>query len=62
MGAVALAFQVINRLRPAARLMLDPTQAPLMIAVAMVIALASAVAVAWRPTHARPLEVLRQEG
>jgi putative ABC transport system permease protein len=62
MGAVALAFQVINRLRPAARLALDPAQAPLMIAVAMAIALASAVAVAWRPTHARPLEVLRQEG
>ncbi len=62
MGAVALAFQVINHLRPAARLALDPAQAPLMIAVAMVIALASALAVAWRPTHARPLEVLRQEG
>ena len=62
MGAVALAFGIINRLRPAAKLVLDPVQAPMMIAVAIVIAFASAVAVAWRPTHARPLEVLRQEG
>ena len=62
MGAVALAFQVINRLRPAARLALDPAQAPMMVAVTLVIALASAVVVAWRPVHARPLEVLRQEG
>jgi putative ABC transport system permease protein len=62
MGAVALAFGVINRLRPAARLVLDPVQAPVMIAVAILIAFASAVAVAWRPTHARPLDVLRQEG
>ena len=59
MGAVALAFRAINRLRPAARLVLDPADAPLMIAVAILIALASAVAVAWRPTHARPLDVLR---
>jgi putative ABC transport system permease protein len=62
MGAVSLAFQVINRLRPAARLALDPAQGPAMIAVAILIALASAVAVAWRPTHARPLDVLRQDG
>jgi hypothetical protein len=59
---VSLAFQVINRLRPAARLALDPAQGPAMIAVAILIALASAVAVAWRPTHARPLDVLRQDG
>ena len=32
------------------------------IAVATAIAFASAVTVAWRPTHARPLAVLRQEG
>jgi putative ABC transport system permease protein len=62
MGAVALAFRVINHLRPAARLALDLAQAPEMIAVATAIALASAVAVAWRPTHARPLDVLRQDG
>ena len=62
MGAVALAFKVINHLRPVARLTLDFTQAPAMVAVATAIALASAVAVAWRPTHARPLDVLRQEG
>lgn len=62
MGAVAVAFRAINRLRPAARLALDPVQAPAMIAVAILIALASAVAVAWRPTHARPLDVLRQDG
>lgn len=62
MGAVALAFQAINHLRPAARLALDPLQAPMMIAAAVAIALASAVVVAWHPTHARPLEVLRQEG
>jgi hypothetical protein len=62
MGAVALAFRAINRLRPAARLALDPVQAPAMIAVAILIALASALAVAWRPTHARPLDVLRQDG
>ncbi len=62
MGAVALAFGVIDRMRPAAQLVLDPTQAPVMIAVAMAIAFSSAVAVAWRPTHARPLDVLRQEG
>jgi putative ABC transport system permease protein len=62
MGAVALAFGVINRIRPAARLVLDPVQAPVMIAAAMAIALASAVTVAWHPTHARPLDVLRQEG
>jgi putative ABC transport system permease protein len=61
MGAVALAFGIINRLRPAAKLVLAPAQAPAMIAVAIVIAFASALAVAWRPTHARPLEVLRQE-
>lgn len=62
MGAVALVFRAINRLRPAARLALDPAQAPAMIALAILIALASAVAVAWRPTHARPLDVLRQDG
>jgi predicted lysophospholipase L1 biosynthesis ABC-type transport system permease subunit len=62
MGAVSLAFRAINRLRPAARLALDPAQGPAMIAVAILIALASAVAVAWRPTHARPLDVLRQDG
>jgi putative ABC transport system permease protein len=62
MGAVALAFRVVNHLRPAARLTLDLGQAPAMIAAATAIALASAVAVAWRPTHARPLDVLRQEG
>ncbi len=62
MGAVALAFKVINYLRPAARLAFDLAQAPAMVAVATAIALASAVAVAWRPTHARPLDVLRQEG
>ena len=62
MGAVALSFGIINRLRPAAKLVLDPVQAPVMIAVAILIAFASAVAVAWRPTHARPLDVLRQEG
>jgi putative ABC transport system permease protein len=61
MGAVALAFVVIDRLRPAARLALDPAQAPAMIAAAILIAFAAAVAVAWRPVHARPLEVLRQE-
>ncbi len=61
MGAVVLAFVVIDRLRPAARLALDPAQAPAMIAAAILIAFAAAVAVAWRPTHARPLEVLRQE-
>jgi putative ABC transport system permease protein len=61
-GAVALAFRVVNHLRPAARLALDLAQAPAMIAIATAIALASAVAVAWRPTHARPLDVLRQEG
>jgi putative ABC transport system permease protein len=60
MGAVAFAFGVINHMRPAARLVLDPLQAPVMIAVAIVIAFASAVA--WRPTHARPLDVLRLEG
>jgi putative ABC transport system permease protein len=62
MGAVGLAFRIINRLRPAAQLALDPVQAPTMIAAAILIALASALAVAWRPTHAMPLEVLRQEG
>jgi putative ABC transport system permease protein len=62
MGAVSLAFRAINRLRPAARLALDPAQGPAMIAIAILIALASAVAVAWRPTHARPLDVLRQDG
>jgi putative ABC transport system permease protein len=62
MGAVAVAFKVINHLRPAAQLALDPAQVPLMIAVATAIALASAVAVAWRPIHARPLDVLRQDG
>jgi putative ABC transport system permease protein len=61
MGTVALAFAIVNRLRPAARLVLAPAQTPAMIAVAILIAFASAVAVAWRPTHARPLEVLRQE-
>ena len=62
MGAVAVAFKVINHLRPAARLALDLAQAPAIVAVATAIALASALAVAWHPTHARPLEVLRQEG
>jgi putative ABC transport system permease protein len=61
MGAVGLAFRIINHLRPAAQLALDPVQAPAMIATAILIAFASAVAVAWRPTRARPLEVLRQE-
>jgi putative ABC transport system permease protein len=61
MGAVALVFLAIDHLRPAARLVLDPAQAPAMIVVAIGIAFVSALAVAWRPTHARPLDVLRQE-
>lgn len=61
MGAVAAAFRAINHFRPAARLALEAAQVPGMIALATGIALASALAVAWRPTHVRPLEVLRQE-
>jgi putative ABC transport system permease protein len=61
MGAVAVAIQVINRLRPNANLALEPAQVPGMIVLATGIALASALVVAWRPTHVRPLEVLRQE-
>jgi putative ABC transport system permease protein len=61
MGAVALAFRLINHLRPNARLVLEPAQVPGMIVLATAIALTSALLVAWRPTHVRPLEVLRQE-
>jgi hypothetical protein len=58
---VGAAFWGLNRLEPEAHLSVDLPQGIGIVAISIVIALASALAVAWHPTAARPLEVLREE-
>jgi hypothetical protein len=60
-AGVAVAFWAINRWQPQARLSLEPVQAVALVAVSIAIAVSCAIAVAWRPTRLRPLEVLREE-
>ncbi|MDQ6695111.1 MAG: FtsX-like permease family protein [Chloroflexota bacterium] len=61
MAGVALAMLWINNAVPQALLSFDPVLAVEMVGIAVALALLSAVAVAWRPTHVRPLDVLRNE-
>src|SRR5207244_12099944 len=61
MVGVGLAMVWINDQRPQAQLSLDPVLAVVMTGVSVALALLSASLVAWRPTHVRPLEVLRNE-
>jgi hypothetical protein len=53
------AIPLINALEPRARLALSPAPMLGMLLLALGLALGSAAAVAWRPTHVRSLEVLR---
>lgn len=61
MIAVAAAMAIVNQLQPAAQLSLDPVLAVLMVGIAVTLALCITTLVGWRPTHVRPLEVLRGE-
>jgi ABC-type lipoprotein release transport system permease subunit len=56
-----LSQTVINRLQPTAQLALAPQHALVLVGIAVMIALGSVLLVAWRPTHVRPLVVLREE-
>lgn len=60
-AALLVTVVVVNLMQPAAELSLSVGQAMLLTTVAVVLAVVSAVLVAWRPTHVRPLEVLRGE-
>lgn len=62
MGVLALvvALPLINHAAPAAELSLPAEQAFLLVAVATVCSVGSALVVAWRPTRVRPLAVLRR--
>jgi len=55
-----LFIPIINLRFPSAGLTLPPSQAALLILVAMLFAVVSALAVAWTPTQERPLTVLRR--
>ena len=59
--AVAVAMAIINVLRPAAQLSLDPGVGLALLAVAVLLTLGTTALVAWQPTRARPLDVLRNE-
>jgi putative ABC transport system permease protein len=61
MIATAIAIALINNAQPTAQLSFHLGQAVIMIGVACGIALSSAILVAWRPAHNRPLAVLRSE-
>ena len=58
-ATVFAAIAVINWREEAARLALGPLPALGIVVVAVVLAITSALVVAWRPTHVRPLELLR---
>jgi putative ABC transport system permease protein len=61
LGAVGLGVALVNRASPRAHLALGVGQGVLLVAVAMVLAVGSAAAMAWRPTRVRPLAELREE-
>lgn len=61
MVGVAVAIWWINNAQPGADLSLSPPLVLLMIGISIALAMVSAALVAWRPTHVRPLEVLRNE-
>jgi putative ABC transport system permease protein len=61
MVGVGIAIWWINNAQPQANLSLSPLLVLLMIGVSIALAMLSAALVAWRPTHIRPLEVLRNE-
>ena len=60
-ASVWLAIALINVREASARLALNPLPALGIVAVAWGLALGSVLLVAWRPTHVRPLTVLREE-
>ncbi len=60
-ASVWVVIAVINACEASARLALDPLPALVIVAVAVGLALGYALVVAWRPTHVRPLAVLREE-
>lgn len=59
-ASVFVAIAVVNRLEDGTRLALSPVPALLLVGMAVVLAVLSALLVAWQPTHVRPLEVLRE--
>ncbi len=61
MLAVWIALTVINTLEPKAKIGLDILPGLLIFGFAIGLALLTALAVAWRPAHLRPLHVLREE-
>ena len=61
MIAVIIAVAYVNTAQPQAELSIDPLLFLTMVGVSVALALLSAWLVAWRPTHIRPLEVLRNE-
>ena len=61
MAGVAVAIAVVNAQHPAAGLALRPLQGLALASIAILLALGAAALVAWRPTAARPLVVLREE-
>jgi putative ABC transport system permease protein len=61
MTGVAVAIAFVNAKQPAAGLALRPIQGLVLASIAVLLALGAAALVAWRPTAARPLVVLREE-
>lgn len=61
MAGVAVAIAFVNVKQPAAGLALRPVQSLALASIAILLALGAAALVAWRPTAARPLVVLREE-
>lgn len=59
--AVLVTLLLINQSQPAIDLRLEPPIAGEMILLSGVVAIVSALCVAWRPTRLRPLDVLRSE-
>jgi putative ABC transport system permease protein len=60
-AAVLLANAIVNITQPRAHMRLAPTQALVLVALAIVLSVGTAIVVAWRTTGLRPLVVLREE-
>ena len=60
-AAVQIVAAILNRRQPGIDLELGTGAAFGLVVIAMVLAMVAAGAVAWRPVHVRPLEVLRDE-
>jgi putative ABC transport system permease protein len=60
-AGVFIVIAVVNARYPQANLSLTLWQALILVGISLVLAVGSATAVAWPPTHARPLTVLRSE-